>query len=157
MAGLVDSKKQMLTSSELLSIAAQNQQANVPPEGVLRSIKVEMKQPNTLPLRYGNTIFVVHKGKERAGFFRALNADIPRNYLENSYLFTKEIYDIGFDFLVTQYSDSSINSIFKAISRNPPREGMGFQTQKLPGGIYQSIFKAGPPRKGDNLVKGGKK
>ena len=151
MARYVDSKQQMLSSTELLTIASENQEPDIPPRAVLAGIKAEIKQPGTLPLRYGNTIFVVHKGKERAGFFRALNADSPRNYLDNSFRFTKEIYDIGFDFLVTQYRDPSISSIFKAISRNPPREGMGFQTQKLPDGTYQSIFKAGPTRSGDNL------
>lgn len=153
MAGFVDSKQRMLSSTELLEIAAANQEENVPPRAVLAGIKAEIKQPGTLPMRFGNTIFIVHKGKERTGFFRALNADVPRNYLENSFRFTKEIYDMGFDFLVTQYRDPSINTIFKAISRKPPREGMGFQTQKLSNGMYQSIFKAGPARKGDNLAK----
>lgn len=155
MAGLVDSKKQMLSSEELLRIAAANQQDNLPDDAVLRSIKAELKVKGTLPLRYGNTIFLVHKGKNRTGFFRALNADTPRNYLENSMIFTKEIYDIGFDMLVTQYRDSSINTIFKFISRNPPRKNMGFQTQKLEDGTYQSIFQAGPRRSGE-LGKGGK-
>lgn len=156
MAGFVDSKQRMLSSTELLTIAAENQEEDVPPRAVLAGIKAELKQPGTLPLRYGNTIFIVHKGKERAGFFRALNADIPRNYLDNSFRFATEIYGLGFDFLVTQYRDPSINTIFRAISRKPPREGMGFQTQKIQGGMYQSIFKAGPTRKGDNLVKGEK-
>lgn len=154
MAGFVDSKQRMLPSSELLEIAAANQEADVPPRAVLAGIKAELKQPGTLPLRYGNTIFIVHKGKERTGFFRALNADVPRNYLDNSFRFAKEIYDLGFDFLVTQYTDPAINNIFKAISRKPPREGMGFQSQKMEGGLYQSIFKAGPERKGDVLMKG---
>lgn len=156
MAGLVDSKQRMLSSTDLLSIAAANQEQNVPPRAVLAGIKAELKQPGTLPMRYGNTIFIVHKGKERTGFFRALNADVPRNYLENSFRFANEIYNMGFDFLVTQYRDPSINTIFKAISRKPPREDMAFQTQELPDGTYQSIFKAGPARKGDNLVKGKK-
>ena len=151
MAQLVDSKERMLSSTELLTIASENQQSDIPPRVVLAGIKTEMKQPGTLPLRYGNTIFIVHKGKNRAGFFRALNADIPKNYLENSLKFTKEIYDLGFDFLVTQYTDPSINSLFKGISRRPPREEMGFQTQKLSDGTYQSIFKAGPTRPGDDL------
>ena len=153
---LVDSKERMLSSQELLEIAAEIQEPDLPPKAVINSLKAELKQPGTLPLRYGNTIFIVHKGKQRAGFFRALNADTARNYLDNSFRFTKEIYDLGFDFLVTQYKDASINLIFKAISRKPPREGMGFQTQKLKDGTYQSIFKAGPSREGDNAEKGKK-
>lgn len=155
MAGLVDSKQQMLNSEDLLRIAAANQQDNLPDSAVIKSIKAELKTPGTLPLRFGNTIFIVHKGRKRTGFFRALNADTPRNYLANSVRFSKEIYDIGFDFLVTQYQDSSINNIFKYISRNPPRKDMGFETQKLQDGTYQSIFQAGPVRSGE-LGKGGK-
>jgi hypothetical protein len=42
--------------------------------------------PDTLFLREGNTLFIIHKAKPGVGWFRALNADTARNFLQNGAL-----------------------------------------------------------------------
>jgi hypothetical protein len=112
---------------------------------VFAAIVEEMNQYGTSTYRAGNTIFVMHHAKDRVGFFRALNADTARNYLENSYEFIQAAYKMGFDVLVSDFEDPTIMNIFKAISRNPPQEGMGYRAQKKGNG-FRVIVKLGPER-----------
>ncbi len=83
MANLVDSNQEMLSVKQIIEIAAENTESPFPPLAVVQGLKAEMSQPDSLPMRYGNTIFLCHKGKGRNGFFRALNADTARNFVEN--------------------------------------------------------------------------
>ncbi len=149
MANLVDSNQTMLPVGEIVAIAAQNMDSPVPPAAIIQGIKAEMKQPGSLPMRYGNTLFLCHKGKNRVGMFRALNADTARNFLENGLRWVTTSYDAGFDFMVTQFDDPTLLNIFKAISKRPPRTNMGYQARKLEDGKIQVILQLGPKREGD--------
>jgi hypothetical protein len=87
----------------------------------------------------------MHHAKGRIGTFRALNADTARNYLDNSYTFIKDAYDMGFDILVSDFQDPTIMNLFKGISRNPPREGMGYRAERTKDGFRVTV-KLGPTR-----------
>lgn len=142
---LVDSKKQMLKDEALLMIAAQETKSQYPAATVFAALVEEMNQYGTSTYRAGNTVFIMHHAKDRIGIFRALNADIARNYLENCYEWVQAAYKMGFDTMVTDFKDPTILNIFKALSRNPPQEGMGYKAVRTAQG-YRVTMKLGPKR-----------
>ena len=145
---MVDSKQQELTSEQIIEIAAANTKVGRPIKEVKEMLTVEFSMPNIWKMRNGNTIFIVHKTKEAGyGFFRALNADTARNFLENSRVFAEAAYKVGFDVVVTQFSDPTILNIFNAIGRDQPAN-MGFATQKTKDGGFQVTLVLGKARGG---------
>jgi hypothetical protein len=142
---LVDSKKKELGQEAIMMIAAQETKSPYPASSVYAAMIKEMNMPGTSIVRDGNTLFVIHNAKGRVGIFRALNADTARNYLENSYSFIQGAYKMGFDVLVSDFQDPTIMNIFKAISRNPPQEGMGYRAEKTNTG-FRVTLKLGPKR-----------
>ena len=142
---LVDSKEKQLGEQAILMIAAEETKSKYSAAQVYAALVKEMNLRGTTTYRAGNTIFMMHHAKGRVGTFRALNADTARNYLENSYEFIQAAYKMGFDTLVTQFEDPTIINIFKAISRNPPREQMGYKAEKTEAG-YRVTVKLGPKR-----------
>lgn len=142
---LVDSKKKQLSPEAILMIAAQETKSPHPASTVYAALIKEMNMQGTSILREGNTVFIIHVGEGRTGVFRALNADTARNYLESSYAFIQAAYKMGFDTLVSEFDDPTIFNIFKAISRNPPQEGMGYKAQRTKTGFRVTV-KLGPKR-----------
>jgi hypothetical protein len=142
---LTDSKKKELSIDALLMVAAQQTKSPHPAQAVYAAIVKEMNLEGTSTYREGNTLFIMHHAKGRIGIFRALNADTARNYLDNSYTFIKDAYDMGFDTLVSDFEDPTIMNIFKGISRNPPRESMGYRAEKTKKGFRVTV-KLGPAR-----------
>ena len=126
-------------------IAAQETKSPHPASTIYAAMVKEMNMPGTSLVRDGNTLFVIHVGEGRTGVFRALNADTARNYLENSYAFIQGAYKMGFDVLVSEFEDPTIFNIFKAISRNPPQEGMGYRAERTKKGFRVTV-KLGPKR-----------
>ena len=142
---LVDSKKQKLTDQAVLMVAAKETKSKYPAATVFAALVKEMSLKGTSTFRAGNTIFIMHHARGRVGTFRALNADTARNYLENSYEWVQAAYKMGFDTLVTDFEDPTIINVFKAISRRPPQEGMGYRAEKTSQG-YRVTLKLGPKR-----------
>jgi hypothetical protein len=142
---LVDSKKKKLGEQAILMIAAQETKSPHPASSVYAAIIKEMNMTGTSIVREGNTLFIIHNAEGRVGLFRALNADTARNYLENSYAFIQGAYKMGFDTLVSEFEDPTIFNIFKAISRNPPQEGMGYKAERTKNGFRVTV-KLGPKR-----------
>ena len=142
---LVDSKKKELGTEAILMIAAQETKSKYPASTIYAAMVKEMNMQGTSIVRNGNTLFVVHNAEGRVGVFRALNADTARNYLESSYAFIQGAYKMGFDTLVSEFEDPTIMNIFKAISRNPPQEGMGYRAEKTNKG-FRVMVKLGPKR-----------
>lgn len=142
---LVDSKKKQLGEQAILMIAAEETKSKYSAAQVYAALIKEMNMRGTTTYRAGNTIFMMHHAKGRIGTFRALNADTARNYLENSYEFIQAAYQMGFDILMTEFEDPTIINIFKAISRNPPQEQMGYKAEKTNAG-YRVTVKLGPTR-----------
>lgn len=144
----IDSKKQELTDSQIITTAAMDTQSPYSSDVVLGMFDKEMRMPNAVAIRYGNTIFVVHQGKtnKRQGTFRALNADTAQNYLESSRRFVIEAYQAGYDVLVTEFFDQSILNIFRTISKNPPNPEMGYKAMQKPNGEFRVVLQLGAPR-----------
>jgi len=142
---LVDSKKKELGTEAILMIAAQETKSKYPASTIYAAMVKEMNMQGTSIVRNGNTLFVVHNAEGRVGVFRALNADTARNYLESSYAFIQGAYKMGFDTLVSDFEDPTIMNIFKGISRNPPREGMGYRAERTKTGFRVTV-KLGPKR-----------
>ena len=144
----IDSKKQELTDSQIITMAAMNTNSPYSSDVVLGMFDKEMRMPNAVAIRYGNTIFVVHQGKtnKRRGTFRALNADTAKNYIESSRKFVVEAYQAGYDVLVTEFFDDTILNIFKTISRNPPNPDMGYTALKKSNGEFRVVLQLGTPR-----------
>lgn len=139
---MVDSRYEQLSNEEIVDIAAQNTGSQYSPEQVRAAIMAESREPNTLVLQEGNTLFVVHRSEKdpSVAVFRALNADTAQNYVENSMVFTKTMKSMGFKTMVTNFYDSSILNIFKYISQNPPFPGMGYKAQRTrDGGFYVTV------------------
>ena len=143
---MVDSKQRELTPEEIIGIAGMNAGEGLNYGQMVAAINAETQMPNTLFIRQGNTLFLVHKAEPRVAYFRALNADIAPNFLENSNEFIKACYKLGFDTVATEFDDPSLINIFRAISRNPPNEQMGYQVKETENGGYFVTVQCGPRR-----------
>jgi hypothetical protein len=152
---LVDSKKKMLDPSEIILEATKQTKSKYSPDQVLAGVTAEAHSAGAILMRQGNTLFIVHPGKNRTAVFRALNADTAQNYLENSVTYAKALYMAGFDVMVTEFEDSTLLSIFKYVQKNrakvnPDVDGkptMGYAAQKTKDG-YRVTTVLGPKREG---------
>jgi len=131
----IDSKKQKLDTGQIIGIFLENNKQPHSAEVMMPAILDELSQPNTEVKQFGNTLFEVHKGKNGQGFFKAFNADTGPNFVENSKLFSvwaKRV--VGIKVLVTEFTDPSLERLFKIISLNPPMPGMGYQVFRAKDG-----------------------
>jgi hypothetical protein len=145
---LVNSKQHILKPAQIIEIAAEETKEKASLKEVKTLLLKEFSLPGSWKCQEGNTIFIVHTSKKpRYGVFRAINADTAQNYLENSKEFAKAAYEVGYDVLITQFTDPAILQIFKAISRNPVQDKMGYVAQKLEHDAgYQVTLMLGPQR-----------
>lgn len=147
---LIDSNKKKLDPQEIIPIAAQTIKSNkYTPDQMLAALIDESRQPDTILMQEGNTLFVVHEGKHRVALFRALNADTAKNYLHNSVIFTKAMYEAGFDFMVSYFDDPTLIKIFQYVARNPFQKDMALQVARLKDGSFRCFVQLGPQRKGE--------
>lgn len=146
---LVDSKQKKLNSFEIFNAALVNTGSKYSPEVAIPAILEEFKQKDAEFVRLGNTIFILHKGKGGKGFFKAYNADVPRNFLENSRKFVVIAFrKFKMDYLVTEFQGQGIEKLFYAISRNPPMPGMGYKVYKgEKTGTTRIVLKLGDRKK----------
>lgn len=145
MAGLVDSQQQELSVEEIVNIASMNTGAGLMPQNAMAAINAELQMPNTLFLRQGNTLYIIHKAEPGVGYFRALNADTPQNFLENGKTFMLACHKMGFDTMATNFTDPTLLSVFRYVAKNPPIEGMGYDVRRTNDGYYVTV-KTGPSR-----------
>jgi len=147
---LIDSNQKKLDPQEIILHASQNIKNNkYSPDQMLAALIEESRQPNTILMQEGNTLFVVNEGKNRIALFRALNADIAKNYLHNAVVFTKAMYEAGFDFMVSNFDDPTLIKIFQYVARNPFQKDMAMKIDKMKDGSYRAIVQLGPERKGE--------
>lgn len=140
MIQMVDSQQQELSVEDIVGIAGMNTDAEAEPERLIKMINAELQMPDTLFLRQGNTLFIIHKAKPGVGWFRALNADTARNFLENGRTFMLACHKMGFDTMATNFDDPAILAVFRYVSQNPPVEGMGYEVQNTEdGGFYVTV------------------
>jgi len=144
MASMVDSKTQKLNSAEIIKIALESTQSKYPANVAMPAILSEMNQPGTDVKQIGNTIFILHMGKDGQSFFKALNADTARNFFESSRQYvTYAKKQLGQNLLVTEFTDPAISTLFKAISKNPPMPGMGYKEYKTTDGGRRIVLNLG--------------
>lgn len=132
---LVNSKNHKLNSGQIIGVFLQSTKQPHPADVMMPAILDELNQPGAKVKQFGNTLFEVHPGKDGNGFFKAFNADTGPNFVENSKLFAvwaKRV--LGLKVLVTEYTDPSLDRLFKLISMNPPMPGMGYQVFKAQDG-----------------------
>jgi hypothetical protein len=144
MAGMVDSRERQLNPFEIVTIAVKNTGSQYPLDVALPAIATEMSQPNSKEKLIGNTLFSVLTGKKGQGFFKAYNADIPANFVQNSKQFciwAKE--ELGMSLLVTEFQGKEISQLFQMIARNPPMEGMGFKEYRTTNGGSRIVLNLG--------------
>jgi hypothetical protein len=148
---LVDSTTKKLTIPEIVAAATKETMSQYPPAAVLASVASELQQPETYSILEGNTLFIIHKGEGRNGMFRALNADVPANYLNNCLVFSGAAYKLGFDSLITQFKDKSLLNIFRFVEKNRQKVNpdMGFLAEQAENGDYIVTVKLGPERAGE--------
>jgi hypothetical protein len=148
MVAMVDSQQQELSPEDIIAIAAMNTGANVDRSQAIASINAELQMDDTLFVRQGNTLFIIHKAQPGVGWFRALNADTAPNFLANSVEFIKACYKMGFDTVASTFRDPAIISVFRYISKNPLNPSMGYKMQTLSDGSFMGTIKTGPSRGG---------
>jgi hypothetical protein len=146
---IVDSKKQQLSLTEIIHEAIQvsGELNKYPPAALFAGILAELNMPKTVLRQTGNTLWVIHKGDNRRATFKALNADTAENLMANSREFVRWAYDdVGIDVMQTQFQGNSFMNLFRMISKNPVREGMGYQVLKMRSGDTGVLLKLGPER-----------
>lgn len=144
---IVDSKKTKLPMPEVIKNAAQDMKSPYPANVVFLSIIKEATLPSAKIIQKGNTVFIVHDCKKRIAAFRALNCDTAENYLNHSKQYATDMYKIGFDYMVTQFTDPTLLKIFKFVGKNKPKN-MGYQVRKSED-TYTVTVQLGMPRKGE--------
>jgi hypothetical protein len=143
MVQMVDSQQEELSVDDIIGIAGMNTDAGIDYQTLKASITAELQMPNTLFIRQGNTLFIMHKAAPGIGWFRALNADTARNFLQNSMEFIKACNRMGFQTVATNFTDPAILSVFRYISQNPPFDGMGYEAQRTADGEFYVTVNTG--------------
>jgi hypothetical protein len=144
MSKMVDSNQKKLNISEIILIALENTKSKYPPKVAYPAIVTEMSQKNTDVKQIGNTIFVLHRADKDQAAFKALNADIASNFVENSkkyVVYAKK--ELGLKILVTEFQGSEINTLFHVISKKPPMPNMGFQEYKVSPSVNRIVLNLG--------------
>lgn len=142
----VDSKQNKLGITEIIQISGYNQGSEYNLRDLMLRIVAELSMPTTQHMIFGNTLFIINKGEGRNGYMRALNADTAQNFLESTKKFVDAAYMLGYDNLYTEFEEPSFIQVFQIISRNPPREEMGYELIDFEDGTFGVNFKLGPDR-----------
>jgi hypothetical protein len=141
---MVNSKDKKLNSAEIIMIALESTKSKYPPKVAYPAIITEMTQPNTDVKQLGNTMFILHRADEDQAFFKALNADVAQNFLDNSkkyVVYAKK--ELGLKILVTQFTDPAISTLFHMIAKNPPMPNMGFTEYETTSGENRIVLNLG--------------
>jgi len=150
MLSFVDSKKKKLSPEEIVAIAAEKTGGKYTADQIKASVALEISEAKSWVMQEGNTLFVIHAipNQPTIAIFRAINADVIKNYLENSIMFTKAIGLAGFEYIVTEFDDPALLNIFHYIGKKQPFHNMGFAIQKTNRGTYKVTANVGDISKG---------
>jgi hypothetical protein len=141
---LVDSKKRMLDPQEIiLEASRQIKSKKYSPDQILAGLITEANSPDTILMRQGNTLYIIHKGENRTALYRALNADTADNFLENGVMYAKAMYMAGFDVMVTQFEDPILLKIFPFMKKNRTRINKDMDGKPTMGYAVQNVEKNG--------------
>jgi hypothetical protein len=147
---ITDSRTKQLDAIDIIRTAAAETGSQHSDDQLLVALSAEMNSPTAIPMREGNTIYIIHyvpKQRDR-GLFRVLNADTAANYVTNTKQFLRAAGMAGFRVLVVQFETAEPLTLFKKIMRNPPFPGMGYTIQKSKTGQYTATINMGDTGKG---------
>jgi hypothetical protein len=140
----VDSNKQKLNYGQIITIYLGSTDQPYPPKVMMTAILDELNQPSVKTKQIGNTLFEIITGNGNEAFFKAFNADIGPNFVENSKQFVvwaKRV--LGMKVLVTEFQDPALKQLFKVISMNPPMAGMGYKAYNTANGGTRIVLNLG--------------
>lgn len=142
----VDSKQKMLSLNELILSSNMAQNTGIGPQEAIVSAILEMSMPTNKHMRYGNSLFIINGGDDRSAYMSAMNVDTPRNFVENVRKFLTASYLLGFDNLMTVFSQPELIRVFEIISKDPPQPDMAYEVKQKPSGQFMAIIQLGPLR-----------
>lgn len=126
---LVDSKQEILSISEILNAAIDEQKV---PKKMVTATKLafikESGMPDTDVRQFGNTVFISHikeKNGMKVAFGRPLNADTGKNFLENVEEYIQFLMDNKVNYFVSSYKDKAMDSVLNYIQRPEVQERVG--------------------------------
>jgi hypothetical protein len=140
---IVDSKQKILNIGEIVAGWLQDNPQSHPDKVIFPAIIAELAHPNVEIKQFGNTLFELIKGHDRAAYFKAFNVDTAPNFVSNAKLFllwTKHIH--GLQNIITRFQDPAIVRIVQAVFRNPP-SGMTYKLSQVKTGEVQMIINLG--------------
>jgi hypothetical protein len=135
----VDSKKDQLSISEIITQAAYNNPPEgIPPYAAMLSIIQEGTLPNTEVTQYGNTVFITHFGEDKdLAVGRALNIDTAKNFIVNGEEYFRDLVRGGTKKFVAQFDQKSFTTAFMAFRRKPITTEMQMWIYDTPSGETQ--------------------
>lgn len=144
MVQMVDSRQKELSPEDIVAIDAMNTESGLSRDQAIAVINAELKIEDTLFIRQGNTLYVIHKAEPGVAYFDAFNADVPENFLQNNIEFVKACYKMGFDTVATILEEPSTVSFYRGVVEAAPNPNMGYELQEMDEGTYLVIIKTGP-------------
>ena len=95
-----------------------------------------------------NTLFIVQKMKDKVCIFRALNADVARNFVDNAARFVQWAYrKVKMDYGVTFFKGEAIHRLIKALYKIQPNKDVAYEIANMASGKKRAIVQFGPRRK----------
>lgn len=137
----VNSQETMLSESDIVLVAAHmtdptpeiNDSAKehgVTAERLLYTIYVQqMQNPALIRIRDGNTLFTIAALEERVGFVFMYNGDVQENVATNFNQFVQAAYKMGFNVLVINCVDSSLNDSAKEIESSVQDASLSYDAE----------------------------
>lgn len=144
MVQMVDSRQKELSPEDIVAIDAMNTESGLSRDQAIAVINAELKIEDTLFIRQGNTLYVIHKAEPGVAYFDAFNADVPENFLQNNIEFVKACYKMGFDTVATILEEPSMAPFYRGVVEAAPNPDMGYELQEMDDGTYLVIIKTGP-------------
>lgn len=146
----VDSKEQMLDINQLIQDAYENEpDPRLPLELQYPRFVQERMIPNSLFLRYGNTIFIMHGDQKKAGLatMRIINADTDENFVQSLYQCLKDAYLDGFSVVVVRNPSEMFMSALDMVEQQPPFPGTNHIVEKDSEGMTVVAVLIGDPKR----------
>ena len=147
---ITDSRKTKMNPIDIIRTAAEETKSKYTPDQVVSAGLAQMQAPNTIAIREGNTIYIVHYLPEQKdhSMFHVLNADTATNYVKNTRQFLKAAGMMGQRVMVVRFETPEPLTLFKKIMRDPPFPDMGYTIQRSPRGQYTATINMGNTGKG---------
>jgi hypothetical protein len=147
MAKSIDSKKEKLSLTDLLSIVNSAADTGVDLRTFTLQTVAMCSRPDTYNMTFGNTLFIIIDCGDRMANFIVYNADTAENLAENYQRAVNATYMLGFDEAFVQF-DPRLLEFYKGLLENLDVEDSGYQIAQLDNGNMQAQMRLGPSREG---------